>query len=246
MTKRRTRGQGEGSIYQRQDGLWVAAVNLGWKGGKRDRKYYYGKTRAEVAEKLNDALHDRQRGLPVRCAEVVDQRRVSVHRALCGPPAGGSGRSPARSARATAPGRRCARPASTRPTNGRNRSRAQAAHPDHAPRPLAATWNRCTRPTVPVASGFPHAAQVVHRSGQPQPPSRASRRRIDLTVSGLRPIRWAMAGLDSAGSAQAIARCCSSVGIAMWGRSPLVRVPRHGSRILPEPAPRGNRPRPRA
>ena len=66
-TRRRTRGQGEGSIYQRaSDGMWVAVVNLGWKNGKRSRKYLYGKTRAEVAEKLTQALHAQGRGLPVK------------------------------------------------------------------------------------------------------------------------------------------------------------------------------------
>jgi integrase len=60
------RGHGEGSIYQREsDGLWVAVVNLGWQGGKRKRKYLYGKTRKEVAEQLNDLLSKHQRGLPV-------------------------------------------------------------------------------------------------------------------------------------------------------------------------------------
>jgi integrase len=62
--KRRTRGQGEGSIYQRKsDGMWVAAVNLGWKDGKRDRRYFYGKTRKDASEKLTEALGKRQQGL---------------------------------------------------------------------------------------------------------------------------------------------------------------------------------------
>jgi len=62
---RRKRGQNEGSIYQRQDGRWVSVLNLGWKNGKRDRRYYYGTTRREVQEKLTAALRDRQQGLPV-------------------------------------------------------------------------------------------------------------------------------------------------------------------------------------
>jgi integrase len=65
--KRRTRGQGEGSIYRRaSDGMWVSVVDLGWQNGKRSRKYLYGKTRAEAAEKLRQALHDQHRGLPVK------------------------------------------------------------------------------------------------------------------------------------------------------------------------------------
>lgn len=63
--KRRKRGQGEGSIYKRKDGLWAAAVNLGYRGGKLRRKVYYGKTREEVQGKLVAALSDVQRGIPI-------------------------------------------------------------------------------------------------------------------------------------------------------------------------------------
>jgi integrase len=59
------RGQNEGSIYQRNDGRWVAVVSLGWRDGKRDRKYLYGATRREVAEKLKQTLHDQQQNLPI-------------------------------------------------------------------------------------------------------------------------------------------------------------------------------------
>ena len=72
MTKRRKRGQNEGSIYQRQDGRWVAVLNLGWKDGKRDSRYFYAPTRAAVAEKLTEARGRRQRGLP------ADVRRQTV------------------------------------------------------------------------------------------------------------------------------------------------------------------------
>lgn len=57
------RGKGEGSIYQRPDGRWVAQVDLGIKGGKRRRKYIYGKTRKAVADRLVVALRDQQQGL---------------------------------------------------------------------------------------------------------------------------------------------------------------------------------------
>lgn len=53
------RGKGEGSIYRRADGRWVGCISLG--NGKR--KYLYGKTRKEVAEKLKGALRDQQQGL---------------------------------------------------------------------------------------------------------------------------------------------------------------------------------------
>src|SRR5215469_2154060 len=52
------RGHGEGSIYRRKDGRYAAAITL----ENRKRKTFYGKTRREVQEKLNAALHDRKEG----------------------------------------------------------------------------------------------------------------------------------------------------------------------------------------
>lgn len=69
MSKRR--GAGEGSIYQRADGRWAAVVDLGWQGGKRRRKFIYGKARREVADKLRDALRAQAQG-----ALLVDERVV--------------------------------------------------------------------------------------------------------------------------------------------------------------------------
>lgn len=59
------RGQNEGSISKRKDGRWVARFTIGYEGGKQRRKCLYGKTRAEVQEKLTEALRSRQIGLPV-------------------------------------------------------------------------------------------------------------------------------------------------------------------------------------
>lgn len=56
------RGKGDGSISQRADGRWMARVDLGWKNGRRDRKYFYGATRAEVRDRLTKALRDVQLG----------------------------------------------------------------------------------------------------------------------------------------------------------------------------------------
>lgn len=61
MPGRRLRGHREGSIYHRKDGRWCAEPPH--VDGKR--KFLYGKTRAEVARKLNRALEDIERGLPV-------------------------------------------------------------------------------------------------------------------------------------------------------------------------------------
>jgi integrase len=63
-TPRRTgqkRGNNEGNIRQRSNGLWEARVTL----PSGDRKSIYGKTRAEVQGRLTAALRDVQQGLPV-------------------------------------------------------------------------------------------------------------------------------------------------------------------------------------
>lgn len=59
MSKRR--GHGEGSIYQRKDGRWVAAI-LQPNG---ERRAYYGATRREVQDRLDGAKHDLHEGLPL-------------------------------------------------------------------------------------------------------------------------------------------------------------------------------------
>jgi integrase len=50
------RGKGEGSIYQRDDGIWIGAIDLGWNGGKRARKVVSAKSRGEVVKRLRE-LH---------------------------------------------------------------------------------------------------------------------------------------------------------------------------------------------
>lgn len=53
------RGRNEGSIFQRKDGLWVAQIQIGHDPtGKRKFISYYGKTRREVARKLENSLAD--------------------------------------------------------------------------------------------------------------------------------------------------------------------------------------------
>jgi integrase len=59
------RGQNEGSIYQRKDGRWAAAISLGYVGGRLKRKAVYGATRAKVQAKLTRLLAEKQQGLPV-------------------------------------------------------------------------------------------------------------------------------------------------------------------------------------
>lgn len=57
---RRKRGQGEGSIYQRADGVWVASVSLGTENGRRKRRVVYGKTKTEAKEKLQRLMAELQ------------------------------------------------------------------------------------------------------------------------------------------------------------------------------------------
>jgi integrase len=57
------RGPHEGSIYQGKDGRWVASIHLGYEGGRRRRKAFYGATRREVQQKLVAALRDLQAGI---------------------------------------------------------------------------------------------------------------------------------------------------------------------------------------
>lgn len=70
----RRRGHGEGSIHLREDGRWCASVDLGWINGKRRRKYVYGKTRKEVADKLKVIHRDLGAGLDI----TTDRQTVKV------------------------------------------------------------------------------------------------------------------------------------------------------------------------
>jgi integrase len=67
------RGRGEGSIYRRQDGRWAAAISLGWSGGRRRRKTFYGQTRAEVAKEVA-CKQSRQLGVTAFVGELTPPR----------------------------------------------------------------------------------------------------------------------------------------------------------------------------
>jgi integrase len=60
---KRRRGHGEGSIYQREDGIWCASIDLGYVNGKRKRKVVTAKTRKEVADKLRVLQQQQQSGV---------------------------------------------------------------------------------------------------------------------------------------------------------------------------------------
>jgi len=72
MTKpKRNRRRQSGSIHKRKDGRWAATLDLGYVAGKRKRKTIYGKTKAEVDEKLTKLKNEQLMGLPV-----LDERRT--------------------------------------------------------------------------------------------------------------------------------------------------------------------------
>ncbi len=56
MTPKRRRAKGEGSFVQRPDGSWLYAIDLGVNAatGKRQRRFFYAKTRAELTRKIAD------------------------------------------------------------------------------------------------------------------------------------------------------------------------------------------------
>src|SRR5919202_3451383 len=71
------RGNGEGSITRRKDGRWMARYTVHTANGPK-QKAIYGKTRAEVAEKLTKAMSDRDGGLvfdaaSLKLAEYLDR-----------------------------------------------------------------------------------------------------------------------------------------------------------------------------
>ena len=78
------RGNGEGNLYQRKDGLWVGRVSFGYAGGKRRRKVVYGKTRREAAERLTAVLRARQQGLPVATERLTVARTWNGGLGRCG------------------------------------------------------------------------------------------------------------------------------------------------------------------
>lgn len=61
MAKRR--GHNEGTICKRGDGRWVAVISLGIESGKAKRKSYYGATRKEVSDKLDEGRAGLKRGI---------------------------------------------------------------------------------------------------------------------------------------------------------------------------------------
>jgi integrase len=71
VTKRTSgkRGNGEGAIYRDATGRWRAVLDLGYREGKRSRKYVSGQTRTEVAGKLRRLLDEQDAGFTITSSE---------------------------------------------------------------------------------------------------------------------------------------------------------------------------------
>jgi integrase len=61
VRRRRSRANGEGTIYQRNDGRWAGA----WVDGNGKRRTWYGKTRSEVEKRLRQERDNHDKGLPI-------------------------------------------------------------------------------------------------------------------------------------------------------------------------------------
>ncbi|WP_432486898.1 tyrosine-type recombinase/integrase [Kineococcus sp. SYSU DK018] len=62
------RANGEGTIYQRKDGRWEGSCYVLLPSGGRARRSVYGRTRAEVREKLTALQRESDRGVPVEAS----------------------------------------------------------------------------------------------------------------------------------------------------------------------------------
>lgn len=82
-SKKSRRERGEGSIFQRKDGRYAASMSI--QGQGRKRKYFYGKTRAEVREKLHKAQLEQRQGIlatgPKQTVKVFLNYWLEVHKA---------------------------------------------------------------------------------------------------------------------------------------------------------------------
>lgn len=70
--KSKRRGNGEGSIFQRADGRWVAKLAIGYdRAGKRLRKTIYGHTKKDVQDELTKLQHRKSTGALTATSKVT-------------------------------------------------------------------------------------------------------------------------------------------------------------------------------
>lgn len=58
----RRRSPGEGAAYRLDDGTWRGVVDLGWRDGRRRRKYVRGRTKADVLQKVRKLTTEAEAG----------------------------------------------------------------------------------------------------------------------------------------------------------------------------------------
>ncbi len=79
------RGNGEGGITRRKDGLYMARYTVTTQEGQK-RKTIYAKTRKEAAQKLNEALSEREKGITSRqgVTWLVENKKLRAVRTQAG------------------------------------------------------------------------------------------------------------------------------------------------------------------
>lgn len=70
-------GNNEGSIYRDKQGHWRGQVRIPTADGKMKRKYFYGKSRKEVAEKVNELLRQ------IKTDTYIEPCKVTLYDWLC-------------------------------------------------------------------------------------------------------------------------------------------------------------------
>jgi integrase len=74
---RKRRGRGEGSVFQRSDGVWTSTITIGYdESGKRKRRTIYGNSKAAVLEKLTQLKHAASTGT------LADPTRLTIREFL--------------------------------------------------------------------------------------------------------------------------------------------------------------------
>ncbi len=71
------RGNNEGSIYKDKQGHWRGVVTLYTNDGKQKKKFFYGKTKREVTEKVNQTLSE------LRSNTYIEPSKVTLYEWLC-------------------------------------------------------------------------------------------------------------------------------------------------------------------
>jgi len=64
VTMPKKRGNGQGAVFKRKDGRWVAVQTLGFDAeGRQLRRHFYGSSKTDVGRRLEDALRARRTGM---------------------------------------------------------------------------------------------------------------------------------------------------------------------------------------